>query len=221
MILEINDIINFYDSKNPNDSGLVSSLTGLFGEELVIALLAHFLATQGSQIIIHDEKPRSNRWLDAWISSENNGITKLFQVEVKNWSSHSLGGVKLLPNASNEDVNSYGLCRLKEHYDFSTQELSKDVEKVLIPMKNEPQIKYQKKETTLAFWMVVSDNLCPHELNPYFGLNVKSDDFQKINIFSASIYLRQLLFSQQTLKIELPKATERINKLHNLIHGES
>jgi hypothetical protein len=83
-------------------------------------------------------------------------------------------------------------------------------------MGNEPKVKYDVKEPLLAFWMAISDNKDPEILNPYFELDIKSEAFKQVSIFSASIYLRQLFLKQPTLEISLPKTMARINKFQEI-----
>lgn len=83
-------LLEFYDKRRtwPTATGSpVSAITGVIGEDLVLGLLCRHL---DGKILSYGCKPggSSGRRLDAWVSAGR----KLYQVEVKNWCAHSMGG---------------------------------------------------------------------------------------------------------------------------------
>lgn len=104
----IQELINLFDYHNPKHSKHISAIQGMIGEELVINLFHKYLIDKTNfPAEILEAKPTernrgsSNKRLDYWISQK----TKLYQIEVKNWSIYSYGinNVEYLKGRTNFD----------------------------------------------------------------------------------------------------------------------
>ena len=100
--INISEIIELYDMQNRENSKHISSITGLIGEDLLSGLLKHYLCRNedGVDVKIDEsvtpkQKGKNGKMLDRWILTSKLGVAdKCYQTEIKNWSSHSLSGVK-------------------------------------------------------------------------------------------------------------------------------
>ncbi|BBO87152.1 hypothetical protein [Desulfosarcina ovata] len=90
------------------------------------------------------------------------------------------------------------------------------VKKVLTPMKAPEE---ESVEPLVIFWRAMS----PHgDQNPFFSINTKNENFPKVNIFSISLYFRNLYKQSQTgISIYAPYAIRRLEWLNKLILNNS
>jgi hypothetical protein len=93
--LDVRAVLQFFDEA-PNESlGHATAIVAVAGEELGLALLVHYLRSIGRPTALVSDKctpgTRSGSRLDGWVRA---GDT-LYQVEVKNWSAHAIGGRRL------------------------------------------------------------------------------------------------------------------------------
>jgi hypothetical protein len=202
-------LLTFYDSpsswstEKSRQGSHVSAITGLIGEDLVLALLLQHLG-DSAQIVGYKCKREGLKGarLDAWIAVGD----VIYQVEVKNWSAHSLGGYDLPADATEEDLADFAQKRWKRF--FGGQSLPKGIAKVLTPMI--PPIGYRKHQhrKILGFWSYVVD-LSREPM----GLHKSGED--QLYVFSASAYLRSLKVA--TIKLHVPRVNARISLLQSLI----
>ena len=71
--------------------------------------------------------------MDRWVAAEIRGRRTLFQVEIKNWSAHAIGGKKLPINASREELRAHKKERWNNLWD-GRRFRSKKAQKVRHPM---------------------------------------------------------------------------------------
>ncbi|WP_283742947.1 hypothetical protein [Sideroxydans sp. CL21] len=205
-------LIKFYDepkSWTPEIIGRgshVSAITGLIGEDLIIALLRHYWKAQNidSNICSYqcNQGKKKGKRLDAWLFSNST----LFQVEVKNWSGHSLSGYNLASNALANELKAFATKRWK-HYFEETAGLPLEIAKVLIPMLKPEEYSSKEVKKLICFWAYIVDE----EGEPY---SVKQLDGDEIHVFSASAYLRSL--RDEVIELEMPRAKARLSLLEAL-----
>lgn len=213
-------VVAFYDKRcswPPEMGSPVSAVTGVIGEDLVLGLLCRKL---DGKILSYGCKPEgsSGRRLDAWVS----GGRKLYQVEVKNWCAHSLRG-RTVPD------DPFGIRRIAEMNlkEFLTHPRNLEaIWKILGPMKPPAAIGNANPIPLLALWAPVA---LPQRRSsqPPFWFDCDLSDYEgaipkqyrkvahrKINVFSASLYLRSL--RQKVINLPMPRAEERIKCLQAL-----
>lgn len=215
-------LLDFYDRKQSWSSATgspVSAVTGIVGEDVVLGLLCRHL---DGQILSYECKPAglAGGRLDAWVA----GGGQLYQVEVKNWCSHSLGGRPISP----DDVN------LREVAEANLQEFLRhtrnreSIWKVLGAMKAVKNSDNSDSVPLLALWAPVAipapeaDGRLPFwfdcPLSEYLDVlppqHVNTTQ-RTLHIFSASLYLRSLL--DEVIELPMPRAEARLRQLAALI----
>jgi hypothetical protein len=232
--INIDAIINFYDSKDSTNSKHASSISGVIGEDLGAGLIKHYFENclKVNECKIIDDTPKTKgNWLDRWIIVED--TKTIYQTEIKNWSSHSLGG----KNITNEN-----LCeQSKNYFPVQKENLEKtepnNVNKVLLKMnltdKVIPNHSEYKHKAMICYWFPISDNstnIC-NECNdlPPFIFNVTAMDtnkqdmdtnkqFNELTFFSMSLYLRCLQKKgMKDVEIYAPNIVERWTRLNNFL----
>jgi hypothetical protein len=224
-LFNIDELIKFYDLKGEN-SKHASSVTGLIGEDLITGIFKHYLerSSINSKVNVLPENPKEKkgRWLDRWIIQENGSINICYQTEIKNWSAHSLGGVHFEydPNKPLDFKTSDSDKIFNKIWDDTKMEF-KDaaVNKVLKQMKSNAELDTLPSkiiEPLVCFWMPITKSSVK---DPIIELKISNTNtnFDKVTIFSSSIYLRQLRSSGiNTIEIESVQIAIRMGKLNNL-----
>jgi hypothetical protein len=230
IVINIDEIIMFYDLKGENHK-YASSITALIGEDLISGIFKHFLQglNYNSEVIILPENPKekNGKWLDRWIIQKIENAVTCYQTEIKNWSAHSLGG-KHFDYIKNSylsfDISESNKIFAKT-WDSNKQEFQDpSVNKVLKKMKaNDTIERYTQKtiEPLVCFWMPITRNSV---IEPIIEINIddKIQEFKKVTIFSASIYLRKLKSSGiDNIEIEPGSIIKRMKKLNDLFTIEN
>jgi len=236
MKVNIEKLIERYDIQHLKDAQLgspITSITGLIGEDLILGILEHFFGGK-EKIEIDRRTPvvgkRGSR-LDAWIFPNNQD--EHYQVEIKNWSACAIGGV---------DVDNLGLIKAsQENHQTYLLETNRDgarsVWKVLEKMRNgNGSYNYNStRRALLAFWSPISRNLTDENLPPFFEIDdLKSYErsieaaqlpnrdpkIETVFVFSASLYLRDLLKKNETeIDIDMPRVQKRLEIIKDILPG--
>ena len=225
--LNIEKVLRFYDEKNANDRRQVSAITGVVGEDLAAGLIKHYFESKQGIVTVLDNHPsehkdterRKAKQLDRWIKVVSNSETIFYQTEIKNWSSHSLGGQKLSLNCSHQELIAYANKRFDEQWDCDSKTLRHHyVSKVLKQMKNINGINGDEKiHPLICYWFPIFPKT-QHNPVPFFSESCISF-FPTVYFFSMSIYLRQLLKTQQQIEIETPHIELRLKKINEMYEG--
>jgi hypothetical protein len=221
--IKISEIIELYDLQNKENSKHISSITGLIGEDLLSGLLKHYLCRNenGVDVIIHESVTpkqigKNGKMLDRWILKLKDGKPEVcFQTEIKNWSSHSLSGVKFNLNTENPYDFEIGESDkiFNKIWDKNNGELlDPSVGKVLFEMNNKPNDFNVKVQPLVCFWMPITNN---SNIQPFFTINhenINKKGFDNLSFFSGSIYLRTLLKDKiEEIEIEMPNVIKRMS----------
>lgn len=207
-------LLSFYDDRRTwltetdHRGAHVSAITGLLGEDIVIGLLLHLWRSLGHTAVVGSyrcNQGKSGSRLDAWIVQDS---IKLYQVEVKNWSAHSLGGKDLSPDASEQERSAVARSRWKHYFENQTG-LASEVSKVLTPMKVPEVFAALPVSKLLCFWSYVVNA----KAEPLSVVTVNSE---QLHVFSASAYLRSL--TSDSLLLEMPRANARLKLVDTLRH---
>jgi hypothetical protein len=226
--INIKAVIELYDTQNRDNSKHISSITGLIGEDLISGLFKHYL--MGKQDGIHVEiypsytpkqQGKTGKMLDRWILTSKFGTADIcYQTEIKNWSSHSLSGVKFEFDPKrplNFDTNKSDEIFNKIWDNKIGEIIHPSVQKVLYEMHNKPSEVKVKAEPLVCFWMPITFN---GEIEPFFNKthpNISTKGFNNVSFFSGSIYLRSLLFfGVNEIEIEMPNLNFRLDLIKPL-----
>ena len=207
-------LLRFYDDKE--DAGFkhrhrgahVSAITGVLGEELLLGLFLDCLRRQtGENAVVLKGKPRRRgNWLDAWVQLRPGCLG---QVEIKNWSAHSLGGGKSLPiTAPQPQIEAAAKARWKRYFGKDHDKMPSGAKKVLHDYDAPSGTKLTAPvERILCFWQPLSQN----GSQPLSKATICG---KEITVFSASIYLRQV--DQDEFELDCPNMEERLRILDAL-----
>lgn len=219
--LNVTELLAFYDDKLPDDRKLVSSITSLVGEDLAAGLLKHYFEDKNYKVEILPNYPsefkqtekKKSKHLDRWIKLERGNKTTFYQVEIKNWSSHSFSTSKV----DTKNLIAYARKQFSLQWDYSKCTFRQEsVSKVLKPMKEPAGYKAGNKVQPLAcFWLPI---LAKEEkkLKPFFKIDCKNEQFSAVYCFSLSLYLRELTKGNKDVFIEVPNVLLRLKKLWEL-----
>jgi hypothetical protein len=168
--------------------------------------------------------------LDAWVYTTK----EHYQVEIKSWSASAVGGQPIVPN---DEKLLLKACGTNKHTYLNNRRNSKKVWKVLEKMQNEKSRGNNERtprKALLAFWSPITNDEDLSEkrkLKPFFEIddlspfqdsinhaNLRSCEFDKVSVFSASLYLRQLRNEDiPYIELDMPRVDDRLEHLVRLI----
>ncbi len=207
--VDIVAVLRFFDEKPAESWGHATAIVAFAGEDLGIGLLTHYWVSQGASV---DVEPgpcgpgtKKGKRLDKWVRVSNDGSTTYYQVEIKNWSAHAIGGRKLNVDASAVEVAKHKRERWEKEWDGTTFRQA-TIAKVLLPMK--PPVPDCAVEPLACFW----DAMHPDgEGKPLFSVPVPDSQFSRVWVFSMSAYLRDLRASGMSrIELEMPETAIRM-----------
>ena len=216
--LHLNELLNFYDYKVSSSIGHASAVNAVLGEDLAIALLIHYLKGVGLEVVALDEvctqgTQRGNR-LDKWIAVKSATESVIYQVEIKNWSAHSIGGKSVKLDSDEDYMREFRTKRWLHQFNVVKQVPSqKQSLKVLTKMRVPSAYSTYKHEALLCFWEPLHPN---GDLEAFFEVDVKSESFKKLKVFSMSNYVSELLKTTDQIEVEMNDADERIEWLQKI-----
>lgn len=214
MQLNIREVLRFYDERNSVNSRHASAITGLIGEDVAIAVFCHYARSFGLPVTARNEPctegKKKGKWLDKWLFVESDSDRWLYQVEVKNWSAHSIGGKHLAVDATLEQIRDAKQSRWVEQWDELDERFrKKEVDKVLSVMG--PPLSDCRVEPLVIFWFAIHPTGADEA---FFEVNARGE-FKRVFIFSISTYLRSL--NSDTIRVDVPRVTERLSILKKLL----
>jgi hypothetical protein len=228
--LNLRELLNFYDFMVESSVTHASAINAVLGEDLAVSLLTDYFTNNGYEVLdilkpctLGTQKgPR----LDRWFVIKKNNVTTFFQVEIKNWSAHSVGG-RAVDKQQIENSKYMSDFRIERWtYQFNTEKKvpsQKETLKVLTRMRwaennnraNCYTYNGDSHKALLCFWEPLHDD---GKLEALFEVDVCSESFNKLTIFSMSNYVTQLLKTKETLDVEMKNADARINWLKKIYH---
>ena len=223
---DIEGLLDFFDEKPDCSVGHATGIVSLAGEDLNAACLRHYLkAMGGDAVVLRDPvsgRPcpvttgrRKGPRLDRWVRVEWPGQPEVvFQTEIKSWSAHGFGGVRLPLGGSASEVRKRKRDQWDALYDSRRRQLKHPMTlKVLERMKPPKDVDPGAVRPMLIFWFALESRKSPNA--PLFRVEVRSPEFDELWVFSVSGYLRSLR-SQGVERIELdmPDAALRLRKLN-------
>lgn len=227
MKLNIKELLDFFDDKKNSQKGDANAIMATLGEDLNACAYKHF---RGNKVEILEKSVSQNlkkeKRLDRWIVDKKN--KKLFQCEIKNFAATAIGGRKLKSDAGDKETRGV----VEYHWNRELEgegSLSKNsknphpnsVSKVLLKMYKPEKYEKSKVEPLLIYWMPISSD--KNGLEPLSIIPVKKlfylpmvTEFSKLQIFSVSLYLRQLYKKgkgQKIIDLDMPHFEHRMKIL--------
>jgi hypothetical protein len=145
--------------------------------------------------------------LDGWLKVTSGEALTLFQVEVKTWSYHSLGGRSLPLSTSPTELAAFKRGRWKRYW-LGDRFRDNPLNKVLTPMRPPmPGV----VEPLACLW----DAMHPTgAADPLFYAPLPEGAFKRVAVFSMSAFLRNM--DEPLLELDLPSARERLRLLREI-----
>ena len=112
MTIDVHEVLSFFDEAPKGSSRHATAIASVIGEDLGISLLATYLRREcGASVEVLPARctqgTKRGCRLDRWVLVDSSRRRVLYQVEVKNWSAHAIGGRRLALDAPNTVVASY------------------------------------------------------------------------------------------------------------------
>jgi len=203
--LSIRGVLEFYDGAVATECTHSNAINALLGEELGLGLMIHHLraSTGGDVAALADPctqgTPAGVR-LDRWVRVAGPGDAILYQVEVKNWCAHSLGGRPLAIEAEDATLAMHATTMWKRYWDAGAGcPVDKPLRKVLVPMRAPRHLIADRVEPVACVWDLLAPSGSPI---PWFDVPA-AGAFARLHWFSMSAYLRTLLGAGQS-EIDIP-----------------
>lgn len=218
MEIVLSSLLEVFDYDTSENSQHASAINGVLGEDLALALTLHYFNDTGNTPIVLSRrctqgKKRGKR-LDAWLKANIAGESVRLQTEIKNWTAHSIGGESIPRDARYDDLSDYRVRRWNKRFNSTLgKPRDEDAQKVLLPMKYDSDGLLVKP--LIIFW----ESMHPKGLEePFFEVDVVSDSFSTLFVFSLSNYVRVLISKgMNTLIVEMPSTRMRMNLLQSIV----
>lgn len=221
--VNIKELISFYDEDRSVRSHS-NAIKTLAGEELGFSLLLEHFRREGVTAELLDipctTGQRKGPWLDGWIRIVNPSpnTDTYYQVEVKSWSFHGLGGARpLRVNCTSDELEEFKR-RTWNTYWSDEGFIAKGLNKVLTPMK--PPQSGVTVEPLACVWAALHPD---GKQEAFFNVPLERHEyFQRIWVFSMSSFLRNLLNSMEGdwLTLDMTLTHQRILWLQKLFSLE-
>jgi hypothetical protein len=215
-IIDLNQLLFFFDEKNEARAH-ANAIKTMAGEELGFALLLQYFRQNGvdarrETVPCTTGKYRGHR-LDGWVKVSREKSDLYYQVEVKTWSQHSIGGRPLPVAATETQLREFKKERWRRYWANGTFK-DKELIKVLTPMK--PPITPGIVEPLACIW----DAVHPEGSDaPFFSVPLLNGPFRIVHVFSMSAFVRGL--TGRTLKLQMPCLQDRLDWLQRIFRTES
>ena len=217
--LDLRELLNFYDYRVESSNTHASAVNAVLGEDLAVALLLHYFKGLGYGVTALDQActqgTKKGSRLDKWIAVQSASESVLYQVEIKNWSAHSIGG-NIVERPDDEDyMREFRVKRWNYQFNAMKKVPSQaGALKVLTKMRVPDQYSNtHSQQPLLCFW----EPLHQHgDSEALFEVDVVSEAFTQLKVFSMSNYVSLLLKTTETLEVEMPDADARTDWLRRL-----
>ena len=216
--VNLEQLITFYDQDEearPHSNAIKT----LAGEELGFALLIEYFRRNGKSANLRtpcNTGHRTGPRLDGWLQGRGgSGADIDYQVEVKSWSFHGVGGHSkpLAFDCPLEQLTEHK-HRVWQHYWENGQFRPKELKKVLAKMERLPD-----SNAIIQPLACIWDAVHPKgESEPFFiEKTVACPDFQSVAVFSMSGFLRGL--KEESLTLALPITSKRIEWIGRIFNS--
>lgn len=216
MQVVVKELLKFFDVKTKENSGHATALVAVFGEELGAGLFCHYKENvEGRHTEIVSAKcttgKKKGRRLDRWIREERENESVLYQVEIKNWSAHAIGGRNLRLDADRAETAEYKRRAWSDEWrDGAFRKRSAG--KVLVPMSPPEDYEGLKVEPLVCYWMAMHPG---GKDAPFFRVTPATGTFDAVWVFSMSAYLRTLTCG--CIEIPMPDTEKRLSWINTMV----
>jgi len=134
----------------------------------------------------------------------------LYQVEIKNWSAHAIGGRPLALDATPEQVAAFKVERFHRYYDAERGTITNPaLVKVLEPMKTSD---VTPVAPLACMWYAMHPT---GGADPFFSVPLKNHEpFEEAWFFSMSAYLRSL--TEEYIELPMTDTLQRMRTMRSL-----
>ena len=215
--INIRETLLFFDEAPADSRKHATAMVAVFGEDLGASLLCRHMEERGdsARVITHGGTPLqptngtgSGDRLDRWLLVENAGGRTLYQVEVKNWSAHAIGGRVLPIQADQRLLREYRLERWQREWDADRDTFRHPaVAKVFARMKPPKHMDAEEVQPLVCYWWSIHPSGADQPLF-WHPLRREVNGFTGAWVFSMSSYLRSLKTPE--IVLEMPSASHRI-----------
>ncbi len=212
-------LLSFYD-ENREARRHSNAIKTLAGEELGFALLIEYFRRTGVQATLLNRTCTTGNpkgfLLDGWIEARDvSSETTHYQVEVKSWSMHGVGGDSTpLPVTVTADELAAYKKRQWVRYWSNGQFIEPGLNKVLTPMKRDPT--WTVVEPLACVWSAMHPE---GKRDAFFSVAINGPStFQRVWVFSMSSFLRNIIQGEPQLTLRLPSTAIRINWLRTIFN---
>lgn len=215
MRLNLRELLRFYDYKVDGSSGHATAINAVIGEDLAVALLEAYFGQSGKRCQVLPESPRlgtqKGSRLDKWLIVDS----MIYQVEIKNWSAHSLGGQILRNGLSDDELTQYRKKRWNDRMRADNIPKHVAAKKVLEKMPVPAGCDKLEHKAMLCFWEPLHPN---GECMPLFKVDLTGQAFDSLTIFSMSNYIAQYLAkgADEYIEVQMKDADARIEWLSKI-----
>ena len=232
VMINVKEILSFFDEKPDWSINHVSGVAGVVGEDLNVSCFQRYIESSGAKVTVRADPvttgrrkgPRLDRWIVVDWPDERRTV---FQTEIKSWSAHAFGGRMLPVRATPEEVAKYKRPRWQMMWDSRRRTLTfKEIGKVLVPMKPPADLEGQDILPLLIFWEALGppDQAERHLFimeGPTGGFPFTppptwpdAGKFPALWVFSVSSYLRSI--PDACIELRMPVAADRLRILKRL-----
>lgn len=143
--LHLRELLDFYDYRVTSSNTHASAINAVLGEDFAVALLCHYFSAGGATVealpIPCTTGKQKGYRLDKWLAVESSDQqAAIYQVEIKNWSAHSIGGTTVKRDANGSEMYEYRKDRWRRQFKTSDnihipsqKETLKVLTKMLVP----------------------------------------------------------------------------------------
>ncbi|MFY9234215.1 MAG: hypothetical protein WAO58_07120 [Fimbriimonadaceae bacterium] len=214
------ELLEFFDTTPSGSATHVSPIIALLGEDLGAALFAKFAEEAGmgeARILARSPSTggrkgfRLDRWI--WLVGAD-GKERLFQAEIKNWSSQAIGGKTLALDAAEDICKAYRLERWGQQWrsdlgQFKTPKVGKVLQRMKPPGTIDQGV---VPEPLVIYWYPIHPEGAS---DLFFSQPLSGCHFDRVWFFSMSNYLRSL--SDTELELEMPNTIARLDWIDRLV----
>lgn len=217
--LNLQSLLEFYDYRPPKSKGHASAINAVLGENIAIELMKHYFKGEGYEVTSVQpctQGARRGHRLDIWFGLEKGDNKTIHQVEIKNWSAHSLGGIQVDKDWDQHRMEQHRKMVWGRRFNIENKVPAEIAsEKVLTQMMIPDEYRqYKQHKALLCFW----EPMHPEgKLIPLFEVPVISEAFNTLSVFSMSNYVSILLRQKiATLEVCMEEADARVDWLQQL-----
>jgi len=217
LLVNVKQLLSFYD-ENRQMQPHSNAIKTLAGEELGFALVIEYFKRVGVTAKLLNRRcnvgSRSGSRLDGWLetTSSSSATITYYQVEVKSWSIHGVGGdCTTLGLASTSDEVVAYKKRLWTSYWSNGSFIEPQLNKVLKRMRADPT--WVQVEPLAVVWSAMHPE---GKRDEFFSVPLSGHTFPRISVFSMSSFLRNIVQVEPELLLHLPSTAKRIRLLNTL-----